>query len=184
MHCRKGSALDYNGVYLSEGPWPGKAYFDAMRRARQRDASMYLDYGFTMPGIVSRGPYQNSRTNCYNAEETPEFNEVPELIQGEISTDELPEPTKVDTIQFIPFPDELSPLGSSQDKLLNKVGSDPSEIDSTLEITSEQIAEIGNHLRSNAASASSEFGPSDQWQPYHPLMLQNPASKLTTPADF
>ena len=184
VHCRKGSALDYNGVYLSEGPWPGKAYFDAMRRARQRDASMYLDYGFTMPGIVSRGPYQNSRANCYNAEETPEFNEAPELIQGEISTDELPEPTKADTIQFIPFPDELSPLGSSQDKLLNKVGSDPSEIDSTLEITSEQIAEIGNHLRSNATGESSEFGPSDQWQPYHPLILQNPASKPTTPADF
>jgi len=54
-HHRKGSLLEYNGVYLEEGPWPGKAYFDALRRARQRDASTYLDYGFTRPNVVSRG---------------------------------------------------------------------------------------------------------------------------------
>lgn len=57
VHYRKGSLLDYNGVYLAEGPWPGKAYFDAMRRARQRDASMYLDYGYTRPNVISRGPH-------------------------------------------------------------------------------------------------------------------------------
>jgi hypothetical protein len=56
MHFRKGSLLEYNGVYLAEGPWPGKAYFDAMRRARQRDAALYVDYGFTRPGVISRGP--------------------------------------------------------------------------------------------------------------------------------
>ena len=33
VHFRKGSLLEYNGVYLAEGPWPGKAYFDARRRA-------------------------------------------------------------------------------------------------------------------------------------------------------
>jgi hypothetical protein len=58
VHYRKGSLLDYNGVYLAEGPWPGKAYFDALREARKRDASMYLDYGFTRPNVMSRGPYQ------------------------------------------------------------------------------------------------------------------------------
>jgi outer membrane protein TolC len=58
VHYRKGSLLDYNGVYLAEGPWPGKAYFDALREARKRDASMYLDYGFTRPNVISRGPYQ------------------------------------------------------------------------------------------------------------------------------
>lgn len=58
VHYRKGSLLDYNGVYLAEGPWPGKAYFDALREARKRDASMYLDYGFTRPNVLSRGPYQ------------------------------------------------------------------------------------------------------------------------------
>ncbi len=56
FHFRKGSLLEYNGVFLSEGPWPGKAYFDAHRRARQRDASLYLDYGHSRPGVFSRGP--------------------------------------------------------------------------------------------------------------------------------
>jgi outer membrane protein TolC len=56
LHFRKGSLLEYNGVFLAEGPWPGKAYFDAHRRARQRDASTYLDYRHSRPGVFSRGP--------------------------------------------------------------------------------------------------------------------------------
>jgi len=60
VHYRKGSLLEYNGVYLTEGPWPGKAYFDARRRARERAASTYLDYGFTQPRVISRGPYEQN----------------------------------------------------------------------------------------------------------------------------
>jgi hypothetical protein len=56
LHFAKGSLLEFNGVYLAEGPWPGKAYFDALRRARQRDASLFLDYGWTRPDVISRGP--------------------------------------------------------------------------------------------------------------------------------
>jgi hypothetical protein len=58
VHFRKGSLLEYNDVYLSEGPWPGKAYFDAQRRARARDAALYLDYGYTVPKVISRGAYR------------------------------------------------------------------------------------------------------------------------------
>ena len=58
VHFRKGSLLEYNGVYLSEGPWPHKAYFDAQRRARARDAALYFNYGFTQPRVQSRGPIQ------------------------------------------------------------------------------------------------------------------------------
>jgi hypothetical protein len=58
VHFRKGSLLEYDGVYLAEGPWPAKAYFDALRQARKRDASMYLDYGYTRPNVMSRGPYE------------------------------------------------------------------------------------------------------------------------------
>ncbi|MCA9258951.1 MAG: TolC family protein, partial [Planctomycetales bacterium] len=57
VHYRKGSLLEYNGVFLAEGPWPGKAYFDALRRARQRDASHYINYGFTRPQVISQGPH-------------------------------------------------------------------------------------------------------------------------------
>ena len=59
-HFRKGSLLEYNGVFLAEGPWPGKAYFDAHRLARQRDASFYLDYGYTRPNVVSQGPIEQN----------------------------------------------------------------------------------------------------------------------------
>ncbi len=56
VHYRKGSLLEYNGVYLTEGPWPAKAYFDARRRARTRSAALYMDYGFTYPKVLTRGP--------------------------------------------------------------------------------------------------------------------------------
>lgn len=56
VHFYKGSLLEYNGVYLAEGPWPNKAYFDALNRARRRDASWELNYGFTRPDVISRGP--------------------------------------------------------------------------------------------------------------------------------
>ncbi|MBX7167401.1 MAG: TolC family protein [Pirellulales bacterium] len=64
MHLRKGSLLEYNGVYLAEGPWPGKAYFDAQKRARERDASFYMNYGYTRPSVMSRGPYQQIGPNA------------------------------------------------------------------------------------------------------------------------
>jgi outer membrane protein TolC len=58
IHFRKGSLLEYNGIFLAEGPWPAKAYFDARRRARHADASHYVNYGFTQPRIISQGPYE------------------------------------------------------------------------------------------------------------------------------
>jgi outer membrane protein TolC len=56
VHYRKGSLLEYNNIQLAEGPWPEKAYWDALQRARERDASYYLDYGQTRPSVVSQGP--------------------------------------------------------------------------------------------------------------------------------
>ena len=66
VHLRKGSLLEYNGIALAEGPWPGKAYFDAHRRARQRDGSYYLDYGYTRPAVISRGPVEQFSTGAVN----------------------------------------------------------------------------------------------------------------------
>ena len=43
LHRRKGSLLEYNNIYLAEGPWPTKAYSDAWELARKRDASQYLN---------------------------------------------------------------------------------------------------------------------------------------------
>jgi outer membrane protein TolC len=63
LHYRKGSLLEYNNVCLTEGQWPAKAYFDAKRRARERDAGTYLNYGFTRPKVVSKGSYQQFQNN-------------------------------------------------------------------------------------------------------------------------
>jgi len=56
VHFRKGSLMEFNGISLAEGPWPDKAYWDALGHARERDASYYLNYGWTRPSVVSRGP--------------------------------------------------------------------------------------------------------------------------------
>ncbi len=58
VHFRKGSLMEYNGIQLAEGPWPQKAYWDALGHARERDASYYLNYGWTRPNVVSQGPVQ------------------------------------------------------------------------------------------------------------------------------
>ncbi len=55
VHYRKGSLLEYNSIYLAESLWPGKAYYDAKERARERDAALFIDYGTTRPQVFSRG---------------------------------------------------------------------------------------------------------------------------------
>jgi hypothetical protein len=70
VHYRKGSLLEYNGVYLAEGPWPGKAYFDALRLSRRRGASRPLDYGYTRPDVLSRGPAQQRATGVAGSGES------------------------------------------------------------------------------------------------------------------
>jgi len=65
VHFRKGSLLEYNNVHLAEGPWADKAYWDALGRARERDASYYLNYGYTRPGVISQGPVAQGPVSEY-----------------------------------------------------------------------------------------------------------------------
>ncbi len=53
----KSSLLEYNGITLCEGPWAGKAYFDAQKRAEMRRRGKYINYGFTVPRVISKGAY-------------------------------------------------------------------------------------------------------------------------------
>jgi outer membrane protein TolC len=71
VHFRKNSLLEYNGIFLAEGPWPGKAYFDATRLARKRDASLYHDYGVTQPRVMSTGPIDQGAGGGHSMEEVP-----------------------------------------------------------------------------------------------------------------
>ncbi|MEX0818884.1 MAG: TolC family protein, partial [Pirellulaceae bacterium] len=65
VHFRKGSLLEYNNIHLAEGPWADKAYWDALGHARERDASYYLNYGYTRPGVVSQGPVAQGPVSEY-----------------------------------------------------------------------------------------------------------------------
>ena len=88
VHYRKGSLLDYDGVYLAEGQWPAKAYFDAMRQARKRDAGLYMDYGYTRPNVVSQGPVQQG---CSPGCETGGPHETDSETPGESPDQVMPE---------------------------------------------------------------------------------------------
>ena len=93
VHYRKGSLLDYNNVYLAEGPWPAKAKFDAHRLARQRDASAYLNYGFTRPSNISQGAVIQ---NTHGANMSPDGAQLlpTDGVPHEATTpEELPEPS-------------------------------------------------------------------------------------------
>src|SRR5262249_53596340 len=86
LHVRKGSIMDYDGIMLEEGPWPQKAYWDALARARERDAGWYVDYGWTRPKVISRGPI---------AQGLPATNSGGESATGTANAEGLPaqEPT-------------------------------------------------------------------------------------------
>jgi hypothetical protein len=59
LQYAKGSLLDYNEIYLSEGPWPAKAYHDAENRRSSRWQPKALNYIFHQPPPVSIGTEPN-----------------------------------------------------------------------------------------------------------------------------
>jgi len=104
IHLRKGSILDYCGIQFGEGPWPKKAYYDALGHARRRDASYYLNYGWTRPGVVSRGTVPTA--NCGEIVEEiiiveilpgaakPEPTPAAEPDESDMSLGHFPEPSR------------------------------------------------------------------------------------------
>ncbi len=89
VHFRKGSLLEYDGIYLAEGPWPAKAYFDARRRARHRDASHYIDYGFTQPRVLSQGPYEQGAGQMAAEGDLPDEAPLPVGQPGAMGMEEI-----------------------------------------------------------------------------------------------
>lgn len=58
VHYEKGTLLDYDGIYLSEGGWPTIAYQDAAMRERLRGRNRPINYASSFAPIVSYGPYE------------------------------------------------------------------------------------------------------------------------------
>lgn len=106
VHFRKGSLLEYNNVFLAEGPWPQKAYWDALGHARERDASHYLDYGYTRPGVISRGEMQQ-----HGFEMSDDFGPPGEIIESPQPTpaaEDLPAEAEGDR-SLLPVPSDDNP---------------------------------------------------------------------------
>lgn len=62
IHLEKGSLLEFNNIELSEGPWPDQAYQNARKQAHRRMLAHKLNYGITLPKVVSRGLYEQRAT--------------------------------------------------------------------------------------------------------------------------
>lgn len=112
VHYRKGSLLEYNNVYLAEGPWPEKAKFDAHRLARQRDASVYLNYGFTRPSVISQGAVLQSGTIYDDDTNKPE-----ELPKDGLRPANTPEPLPTPENETLPSPVEEPPMAATGAKV-------------------------------------------------------------------
>ena len=117
IHFRKGSLLEYNGVFLAESPWPQKAYFDARRRARARDASLYLDYGFTRPKVISRGEYgQHSGTVPFTGDVPFEAGEMEPIPAPEPMPHPAPAPPRPKTEEQSAVPKVGGQASSNQNR--------------------------------------------------------------------
>jgi outer membrane protein TolC len=104
LHFRKGSLLEYNNVYLAEGPWPEKAYWDAHDRARERDASYYMDYGWSRPRVISQGPVAQHEGTA-NELISDGIAPIPEATESIPA----PEPESVEPTPAAPAPTAPSP---------------------------------------------------------------------------
>ncbi|MBN1394246.1 MAG: TolC family protein [Pirellulales bacterium] len=125
VHYRKGSLLEYNGVYLAEGPWPAKAYFDARRRARGRAASTYMDYGFTQPRVISRGPIEQ-HVGFDGLIEEGLLEPTPAQPEREMIPTPAPDPVPADEIPAEPVPLAPEPEASAASGQWKAVAGRPS----------------------------------------------------------
>ena len=153
-HYRKGSLLDYDGVYLAEGPWPGKAYFDAVRQARKRDASMYLDYGYTRPNVMSRGPVLQRTMGG-------EVGGAYESIDGGYAPDEAVLPEAPEAEEPLPGPNAGQPMLGPE---FGQNGGAPAAIHASNGAPARP--NFGNASRRIARAATSQVAPANGTWPY------------------
>jgi hypothetical protein len=156
IHYRKGSLLEYNGIWLAEGPWAGKAYFDARRRAQARDAGLYIDYGFTQPKVLSRGPYnQHVGQGCGSlAESLEQVEGVPQPSIDQTQPEEILAPVP-EGQAAPPAAESLQSAGSSTDgpKLSATKPSDVRLAAAQIESPSTDDGEGGSQASEPAAAA-------------------------------
>ena len=105
---------------MAEGKWPHKAHWDALEKARRRDASYILDYGWTRPNVISRGPVaqQYGEAAALNSPLEQTIDNAPEAEPAETgSVLELQSPEPVDTVESLPVEMEITPAADAGTQL-------------------------------------------------------------------
>jgi hypothetical protein len=88
VHFVKGTLLEYDGVYLAEGPWPGEAYHDAAKLEARRGKPHALNYASSNAPVVSIGPHAQHTGEMAVLQEVPGSPIIEEPLQFE------PQPTE------------------------------------------------------------------------------------------
>jgi outer membrane protein TolC len=89
VHFVKGTLLEYDGVLLAEGPWPGEAHEDAAKREASRGRPHALNYASSRAPVVSRGVFDQQLETPLNPPHEPVRpvgEELPLDLQGSKST--------------------------------------------------------------------------------------------------
>lgn len=73
VHFVKGTLLDYDGVFLTEGPWPGEAYRDAADLESMRGKPRPLNYASQRAPVVGWGemPQEPAGVPCETSGDIP-----------------------------------------------------------------------------------------------------------------
>jgi outer membrane protein TolC len=88
VHFVKGTLLEYDGVYLAEGPWPGEAYHDSAKREASRSRPVPLNYASSQTPRVSRGPFAQHATS-----ELPQHDILSDSVEEELPLNLSPGPS-------------------------------------------------------------------------------------------
>jgi outer membrane protein TolC len=78
VHFVKGTLLEYDGIYLAEGPWPCDAYEDAAQREASRSVPRPLNYASSRAPVVSWGEYPQQQVGTAEAGEPASVPTIPE----------------------------------------------------------------------------------------------------------
>ncbi|MGB6042101.1 MAG: TolC family protein [Pirellulales bacterium] len=181
LHFHRGTLLEYNQVFLAEGPWPAKAYFDAIRVARQRDASLFVDYGGTRPTTVSRGPYRQL------ARDPHESSQQPHLLSDEIDSDadrgdaeELPAPEPLEDEESLPDPNrrrDFTDAGRAREPRLLQPIVASGDVPSTTHVSPQVGNSSGRYRRSVGSTTVTAQAPARSISSVRRTSLAPPAAE-------
>jgi hypothetical protein len=147
VHFVKGTLLEYDGVFLAEGPWPGEAYTDSAKLEANRSVPVPLNYASSCAPVVSRGAY---------SQQTMEAMPVVDAAGNPFHNEEMPAAPPEEEIHASPMPmprQEAVPLEGPNDIPLGKTAPASTETKSSgVTTTSAAVA------RPNDAVPAIHFG--------------------------